>query len=277
MTDTKKFSKEHEEFLRKKKRKKILIFSLQIMILVIILGLWELLTVIEVIDSFIMSSPSRIIKTIKILFTENNLLYHIGVTLYETLLGFAVAVIVGVLIAIILWWNETIRKVFESYLVVLNSLPKIALGPIIIIWFGTGTKSIVVMCFLILIVITILSMLSAFLECDNDKILLMKSFGANKFQILIKLILPNVFPEFISVLKIDVGMSWVGSIMGEYLVCKAGIGYFIVYGGQVFKLDLVMASTVILCILAALMYSGVAYLEKKVHSKRNNKYINSKN
>ncbi|MBQ7308272.1 MAG: ABC transporter permease, partial [Clostridia bacterium] len=200
----------------------------------------------------------------------NNLWYHIGVTLFETVTGFIIAVAVGVLVAIILWWNEFIRKILEPYLVILNSLPKIALGPIIIIWFGAGTKSIIVMCFLILIVITILSMLAAFLSCDNDKILLMKSFGASKLQILTKLVLPNAFPEFISVLKIDVGMSWVGSIMGEYLVCKAGIGYFIVYGGQVFKLDLVMASTIILCVLAGLMYAIVAYFEKIVHSKRKN-------
>lgn len=263
------FSQAHKEFLKRKKTKKIVILSMQIMILVVLLGIWEIFTRLGIIDSFIMSSPSRILKTIKILFQENSLLYHIGVTLYETLLGFILAVVIGVLVAIILWWNETLRKLLDPYLVVLNSLPKIALGPIIIIWFGAGIKSIVVMCFLILIVITILSMLSAFLECDSDKILLMKSFGATKLQILTKLILPNAFPKFISVLKIDVGMCWVGSIMGEYLVCKAGIGYFIVYGGQVFKLDLVMASTVILCVLAALMYCGVSCLEKRVYSKRN--------
>lgn len=264
------FSVAHIEYIKKKKRKKIFILLTQILLLVGIIAIWEILAKINVIDSFITSSPSRIIGTIKNLFKDDNLMYHIGVTLYETIAGFIIAVVVGILIAIILWWNETIRKIIEPYLVVLNSLPKIALGPIIIVWFGAGTKSIIVMCFLILIVITILSMLSAFLSCDKDKILLMRSFGANKFQILTKLILPYSFPEFISVLKIDVGMSWVGSIMGEYLVCKAGLGYFIVYGGQVFKLDLVMASTVILCILAGVMYYFVSILEKKVHAQRNN-------
>ena len=261
-------SPERKVFLKKKRTKKIVIFTLQIMILVLFVALWEVLTKFEVIDPFISSSPSRILGTIKRLYSEENLFYHIGITLYETLLGFIIAVITGNIIAIILWWNDNIRKVLEPYLVALNSLPKIALGPIIIIWFGAGTKSIIVMCFLILIVITILSMLSAFLECDKDKILLMKSFGATKLQILTKLILPNAFPQFISVLKIDVGMSWVGSIMGEYLVCKAGLGYFIVYGGQVFKLDLVMSATVILCMLAVMMYLGVALIEKKVYRSR---------
>lgn len=261
-------SNERISYLKSKKRTKIIVTILQISILVVLISLWELLTKLNILDAFIMSSPSRIMNTVGNLFKENQLMFHIGVTLYETILGFLIATSIGVIIAIILWWSPITKRVLEPYLVVLNSLPKIALGPIIIIWFGTGTKSIIVMCFLILIIITILSMLQSFMSCDKNKILLMQSLGATKFQILYKLILPNSFPDFISVLKINVGMSWVGTIMGEYLVCKAGLGYFIVYGGQVFKLDLVMASTVILCILACLMYCGVAYLEKKVHSKR---------
>ena len=145
----------------------------------------------------------------------------------------------------------------------LNSLPKIALGPVIILWVGAGTSAIILMCVLICIVITTMSMLSAFLSVEEDKILLLKSMHANKFQILFKLVLPNAMPEFISVLKINVGMSWVGSIMGEYLSSKAGLGYLIVYGGQIFKIDLVMAATTILCILAYGMYYIVSLIEKK--------------
>jgi len=152
-------------------------------------------------------------------------------------------------------------------LVVLNSLPKIALGPLIIIWVGAGTSAIITICVLICIVITIITMLNAFLSCDNDKILLMKSMGANKFKILYKLVLPFSIPNFISMLKINVGMSWVGSIMGEYLSSSAGLGYLIVYGSQVFRLDLVMTSTVLLCILAGLMYFVVALIEKYYYKK----------
>lgn len=257
------YSKEHYEYLRKIKIKQVTILTIQIAILVAFFGFWELLTSLKVIDGFIMSSPSRIIKTIGDLYKSGTLFYHIGVTLYESVLAFIIATGVGFIIAVLLWWSEYFRRISEPYLVVLNSLPKIALGPIIIIWFGAGTKSIIVMAFLILIIITILSLLNAFMACDNDKILLLKSMGANKFQIFFKLVLPNSIPEFISVLKINVGMTWVGTIMGEYLVSRAGLGYLIVYGGQVFKLDLVMTGTVILCVLAAIMYSGVALLEKK--------------
>lgn len=258
-----KFSNEHNFYLKKQKQKKLIILTSQILVLIVFLALWELLTNVGVLDSFIMSSPSRIYQKTINLFATGNLTYHIWITLKEAILGFVIATGLGTLIAIILWWSEYTRKILEPYIVVLNSLPKIALGPIIIIWFGAGTQSIVVMAVLITIIITILTMLNAFLACDNDKIMLLKSMGANKFQILIKLIIPSSLPEFISMLKINVGMTWVGTIMGEYLVSKAGLGYLIVYGGQVFQLDLVMTSTVILCLLAGLMYFLVAQFEKR--------------
>lgn len=258
------YSNEHKLYLKKQKQKKWIILISQIMVLVIFLALWELLTQVKILDSFIMSSPSRIFNQTIRLFNSGELFYHIFITLKEAVLGFVIATLLGTFVAIILWWSEYTRKILEPYIVVLNSLPKIALGPIIIIWFGAGTKSIVVMAILITIIITTLTMLNAFISCDNDKIMLLKSMGANKFQILTKLIIPNAMPEFISMLKINVGMTWVGTIMGEYLVSKAGLGYLIVYGGQVFQLDLVMTSTVILCILAGLMYFAVAFLEKKL-------------
>lgn len=258
------FSLEHQKYIKQQKKKKIFVFSSQIIILVALFGLWELFASIGVIDSFIMSSPSRMLTTIGELFRTGNLWYHIGVTLYEAVLGFVLATIIGFIIAVLLWWSEYARKILEPYLVVLNSLPKIALGPIIIVWFGAGTKSIVVMAFLIMIIITVISFLNAFIGCDEDKIMLLKSMGASKFQILTKLIIPNTIPEFVSILKINVGMTWVGTIMGEYLVSRAGLGYLIVYGGQVFKLDLVMSSTAILCLLASLMYGFVAVIEKKI-------------
>lgn len=259
----KNYSPEQKKYLKKLKIKQAVIISLRVLLLILLIGLWELLTAIGVLDPFIMSSPSRVVNTIADLYVNGNLMHHIGVTLLEAVTGFLITTFAGILIAIILWWSEYIRKILEPYLVVLNSLPKIALGPIIIIWFGAGTSSIIVMAFLIMIIITIISFLNAFLSCDEDKILLMKSMGANNFQILTKLILPNSIPEFISILKINVGMTWVGTIMGEYLVSRAGLGYLIVYGGQVFRLDLVMSSTIILCILAALMYMCVALIEKR--------------
>lgn len=257
------FSKSHQLFVKRLKRDKFIVIFFRIFVLVAFLGLWELLTYTNVIDPFFVSSPSRIVNQIIILAQNGTLFSHSMITLYETLVGFAIATVLGYSIAVILWWNEKVRKIFEPYIVVLNSLPKIALGPVIILWVGAGTPAIILMCVLICIIITTMSMLSAFMSVDEGKILLLKSMNASKVQILFKLILPSSMPEFVSVLKINVGMSWVGSIMGEYLTSKAGLGYLIVYGGQIFKIDLVMSATMILCILAFGMYWLVSLIEKR--------------
>jgi len=179
-------------------------------------------------------------------------------------LGFLLGTVFGTLIAILLWWSRTLCRILDPYLVILNALPKIALGPILIVWFGAGVKSIIVMALLISLVVTVMSVLAGFQEITAEKQLLMRTLGASKLQILTMVVLPASIPTIISALKISVGMSWVGVIVGEYLVSKAGLGYLIVYGGQVFQLDLVMTSIVVLCILAALMYYAVAFLEKKL-------------
>ena len=259
---TKEFSADHIKYLGKLRKKTALVWALGLGILAAALLLWQLLADTGVFDVFITSSPKRIVVTIADLIKNDNLFYHIGVTLYETVLGFLIAVVLGTFIALLLWWSDVLRRVFEPYLIVLNALPKIALGPIIIVWCGSGSKSIVLMAVLIGLIVTIINMLSGFLATDKDKILLMLSMRATKFQILRKLVIPGTMKTFVSTLKIDVGMAWIGSVMGEYMVSKAGLGYLIVYGGQVFKLDLVMAATVVLCLLATLMYLVVAAVEK---------------
>lgn len=261
-------SLEHKNFLRKEKTNKLIVIVGRILVLVLFIGIWELLTSLGVIDSFIYSSPSRIVKMLVSLFKEGKIIHHSLITLYETVLAFTISMVVGTIIAILLFSSKRIREILEPYLIILNSLPKVALGPLIIVWFGAGTKAIVVMGFLICIIITIISLLNSFMSVSKEKILLMKTLGASKWQILSRLIFPECLPAFISVLKINVGMSWVGTIMGEYLVSKAGLGYLIVYGGYIFKLDLVMTSIIVLCVLAGLMYLLVTILEKILIKRR---------
>ncbi len=261
----KRFSKNHYDYLRKLRIVKALTILTQISILVIFLLGWELLTKYEIISSFFFSSPSKIVSKIGELFRSGELGMHAGITLKETLIGFAIATGVGFLVAFILWYCDFLRRVSEPYLVVLNSLPKIALGPIIIIWFGAGSKAIIFMCILIVIIVTIMNILNAFTSCDKQLIALTKSLGASKLQIFFKLVLPSSLKDIVSTLKINVGLSWIGAIMGEYLVSRAGLGYLLIYGGQVFDLNLVMTSTVILCILASVMYFAVAIFEKIVN------------
>lgn len=262
----KKQKSEHELYIQKSNFRKVKIVVIQILILICFLGLWELAAQLGWIDSFITSSPSRVIAMLCNL-SKQNLWMHIGTTLYECIIGFVISTLLGCAIAVLLWWSDFLRRVLEPYIVVLNSLPKIALGPIIIIWVGAGAKAIVMMTVLICLIVTIISALGGLMEIDEGKILLMRSMGATKWQILCKLVLPGSLPTFLSVLKINVGLAWVGTIMGEYLVSGAGLGYLIIYGGQVFKLDLVMTSTVILCFLAAIMYFAVALAERLLKRK----------
>ena len=259
------YSREHIAYLKKERNKKIIITVSRILVLVIILGFWELFAQLKIIDPFITSSPSRVIKTIGDLYKNGTLFFHIGITLAETLAGFVIAVILGYAIAVVLWASDTVHKVAEPYIVVLNSLPKIALGPLIIIWIGTGYDAIIFMTVLVSIIVCIMNMLTGFLEVDKTKLLLMKAMGANKATTLRKLIIPASLPALMNTLKVAVGLAWIGSIMGEYIVSKAGLGYLIVYGGQVFKLDVVMTATFILCLLAGGMYGIIAVIEKRIN------------
>lgn len=254
-------SDERKKYLQEIKKKKILVLLTQIFIVVGFIVLWEVLANKNIIDSFIMSSPSRILKTFLNL-TQNDLIEHIKVTCVETIVGFLLGTFSGALIAIILWWSDFISKVSEPFLVVLNSLPKIALGPVIIIWVGAGMPAIIVMALAISLIVTILEILNGFMNTDKELIKMAKTFRANKFQILTKIVIPANKPTFFNSLKVNIGLSLVGVISGEFLVSKAGLGYLIVYGGQVFQLDLVMASVIILAIVAAIMYKIVVMLEK---------------
>ena len=257
-------SPERAAYLRRKKTRRRWVLCCQWGILLLLVALWEILASLGVIDSFILSQPSRIWRTWTTMFVEGELWTHMWVTIYETLVGFLLGVLLGVGLAILLWWSDFVSKVSEPYLVVLNSLPKIALGPVIIIVVGAGTEAIIFMALAISLIVTVLEMLGGFRRTDPDAIRMAKTFGATKGQIFCKIVLPSNVGTLFGSLKINIGLSLVGVIAGEFLVSKAGLGYLIVYGGQVFKLDLVMASVIILSAVAALMYQGVVLLQRLV-------------
>ena len=247
-------------YLRQRQRKRCLIRALQAGLLVFLLLLWELAARHGAIDAFVVSCPSRVADTLGSLFRSGDLWRHIGTSCLETVLGFTLGTVAGTVIAIGLWWSEWASRILEPYLVVLNALPKTALGPIFIVWIGAGTASIIAMTVAISIIVTILNMHSAFLSTDGEKIRLLRTFGASRRQILRYLVFPANYAALFNTLKVNVGLSWVGAIMGEF--SKAGLGYLIVYGSQVFNMDLVMASILILSVAAVVMYQGVLRLEK---------------
>ena len=256
-------SEDRKKYLAKKKKLKISIFTTQISILLGFILIWELLAKLNIIDGFLTSQPSRVLNTIMNL-SSNNLLMHLGVTFFETLVGFLLGTITGTIIACLLWWSPFLSKVFEPYLVILNSLPKVALGPIIIVWVGAGMPAIITMALAISLIVTILEMLNGFLRTDKNRIKMAETFNATKWQIFTKIVFPSNISTLINALKVNIGLSLVGVISGEFLVSKAGLGYLIVYGGQVFKFDLVMTSVIILALMAAGMYKCVVLLEKGI-------------
>ena len=257
-------SNEHEKYLKKVKKNKFNIAITRLIILIVFILLWEVAADNKWIDPFLTSSPTRIINSLISFIKEGTLLRHIMVTCYETILGFSLGTILGTIIAVFLWISPFMSKVLDPYLVVLNALPKVALAPIVIFWVGNGTKAIIVIALLISIVTTIITVLTGFNEVDKGKLKLMKTLRANNYQTLKHLIFPANIQVLISALKINVGLSWVGVIMGEFLVAREGLGFLIIYGGQISQLDMVMMSIVILSLIAFVMYKGVALIENKL-------------
>jgi NitT/TauT family transport system permease protein len=195
---------------------------------------------------------------------DGSLFYHTGITLLETFISFALVIFIGLLIAVLLWWNDSIAKVLEPYLVILNSLPKTALAPIFIVWLGNNMKTIIVASVSVAVFGSIITLYSNFRAVEEDKMKLIYTFGGTKKDILFKVILPSNLPSIISVMKVNIGLSLVGVIIGEFLAARAGLGYLIIYGSQVFKLDWVIMSIVILCIVASGLYGILSYVEKRV-------------
>lgn len=257
-------SDEYLKYIKKKKHTKRLIVIVQLFILFSFIFLWEILARYQVINTFLFSSPSKIVNTIFNLYQKNDLFKHIFITVYETFLSFSISSIFGVILASFLWWNKFMYKVLDPYLTVINSLPKVALGPLIIIWIGASVNSIIVMALMISLIISVINIYNAFASTNCCYVTLLKSFKANKLQIFTKVILPSNFGNIINTFKINISMSLIGVIMGELLVSKKGLGYLIMYGSQVFNINLILSSVIILGIISYLMYYLISIIEKKL-------------
>jgi NitT/TauT family transport system permease protein len=252
-----------EKYMKQLRHRKYMITFARIFVFLGFILLWETAARLKWIDSFIFSSPSRIVKTFLQLSEEGKLFYHTVVTLSEKLLSFGIIILFGVGIAILLWLCKSLSQVLEPYLVLLNSLPKSALAPMIIVWLGNTSKAIIVTAVSIGVFGTILNLYTSFSETDSDKIRLILTLGGSKGSILTKVVLPSSLKTILSNMKVNIGLSLVGVIIGEFLAAKAGLGYLIIYGSQVFKMDWVAMSIVILCVISVILFKAVDLLEKK--------------
>ncbi|MEH6944663.1 ABC transporter permease [Bacillus sp. JJ722] len=236
----------------------------QTFIFIFFFGFWELASRLSWIDPLIFSAPSQIGKLFIEKIQDGTLLGNVGVTLFETVLGFILGTLLGTLLAAILWWSPFLSKVLDPYLVVLNAMPKVALGPILIVALGPGFTSIIAMGTIISIIITTIVVYTSFREVDPNYIKVLHTFGASRIQCFQEAILPASMPTIISTLKVNVGLSWVGVIVGEFLVSAKGLGYMIIYGFQVFNFTLVLMALLLIAICATVMYQLVELLERKL-------------
>lgn len=255
-------SKAQLAFLHRQKRYKTFVTIARILIFVLFIALWEISARIGLINAFIFSSPGRIIKTIWTMTKSGKLFMHIGITLGETFLSFLLITLIGIGIAILLWMSKRLSDCLEPYLVVLNSLPKSALAPMLIVWLGNNVKAIIVTAISVSVFGMILNLYTGFLETDPDKITLIKTLGGSRKDVLTKLILPSSKKIIISNMKVNIGLCLVGVIIGEFLAANKGLGYLIIYGSQVFKMDWVAMSIFILCIISTILFKIIDLLEK---------------
>lgn len=254
----------HQKYLQNIKKEKRWVRMFQVIILIAFFALWEMASRLHWIDPLIFSSPSKIWNLFIDKLADGSLYIHTGVTVYETILGFILGTLIGAIIAGILWWSPILSKILDPYLVIFNAMPKVAFGPMLIVIFGTGVSSSIAMGIIISVIVTTIVIYSGFRDVDPNYIKVLKTFGATRTQIFMEAILPATFPTIISTLKVNVGLSWVGVIVGEYLVASKGLGYLIIYGFQVFNFTLVMLSLMVVAVIATIMYQLVDILEKKL-------------
>lgn len=257
-------SREQLEFIKKYKLNKRVIFISRLLIIMMLLTVWELLSQFNIINSFIFSSPSKIIKCISKLYIDHNLFNNIFVTLCETLIAFFISMLISIILSIILYLFKNIYKLLDPFLTLFNSLPKVAFGPLIIVVCGANIKSVVVMGILISVIVSTIVITNGFYNTDKVRIKLLKSFGASNYQLLYYLVFPSNISTIISSFKLMISMSFIGVISGEFLVSKCGLGYLIIYGTQIFNMDIVLSGILLLGVLSYLIYIVISFIENKL-------------
>lgn len=252
-----------KKYLSRRKQEKYFINLSRILLFVGFLVLWEVSARLGWIDSFIFSSPCAIGQNFLEMCVEQSLFTHIGITLMETLVSFFFVVVLGLGAAILLWLCPKLSRILEPYLVVLNSLPKSALAPLLIVWLGANVKTIIVAGMSVAIFGSVINLYTGFQETDPDKRKLIATLGGSKRDELTKIILPSSVPLILSIMKVNIGLCLVGVIIGEFIGARQGLGYLIIYSSQTFKLTTVLMAILILCVIAMGLYGVLNLIEKR--------------
>ena len=253
-----------EEFMRRHRRHHHQVTLLRTLLLILFLALWEISADRGWIDSFFFSSPSRVALCLADQMKNHSLPAHIGTTLFETIVSFFLVLLFSVLAATLLWCSPKLSEVLEPYLVILNSLPKSALAPLLIVWLGTGSVTIITAGMSVALFGAVISLYTGFRQADAEKITLIYTLGGGRRDAFFKVVLPGSVPTLLSTAKVNIGLALVGVIIGEFLAARRGLGYLIIYGSQVFQLDMVITAILILCVIALLFYQTVQVIEHRI-------------
>ena len=249
-------------YLEQERRIRRQIFICRILFLVLFLFSWEISARIGILNDFIFSSPSRVLSCFLSMAADRTIFYHTGVTVLETLLSFFLVTWIGIFGAVALWSSRRLAKILEPYLVMLNSLPKSALAPVLIVWLGNNMRTIIVAAISVALFGSILTLHTGFSQMDGEQVKLIYSLGGSRRDVLLKVLLPGSLPLIISNMKVNIGLCLVGVIIGEFLSARAGLGYLITYGSQVFAMTMVVTAIVVLCLMSVVLYQGIALIEK---------------
>ena len=256
-----------EIYIQKHRQHHHRVTLLRFLLLFAFLGLWEFSADTGLIDSFFFSSPSRVFHCFLSMTADYSIFHHIGITLLETLISFSLVILIGLFCATLLWCSKSLSEITEPYLVILNSLPKSALAPLFIVWLGTGISTIIVAGISVALFGCIISLYTGFHQVDQEKMTLIHTLGGTRKDVFFKVVLPASVPTILSTMKVNIGLALVGVIIGEFLAARAGLGYLIIYGSQVFQLHLVITSILILCIIAMGLYQIIQCVEHRYRKK----------
>ena len=257
-----------QQYLKKHRQHHLFVTVCRLLGFLLILTVWELASDFQLIDSFIFSSPLKVVRTIGTMWTDGSLIRHTAITLGETAASFILVILFSFLTATLLWFFHSLSEILEPWLVILNSLPKSALAPLLIVWLGASMRTIIVAGMSVAIFGSIISMYTAFCETDPEAMKLIYTLGGNRLQVLTHVVCPSCLPSVISILKVNIGLCLVGVIIGEFLAAREGLGYLIIYSSQVFRLDYLIAALIILCVIAFCLYQLIQKLEHQIRKSR---------
>jgi NitT/TauT family transport system permease protein len=241
------------------------IIAAQIGILVGVIALWQIAADTGVIDAFFWSQPRAIFVTLIAFFSSGDAFTDIAFTFHSTILGFLIGTVTGSALGLSFWWSKNYAAIVQPYIICFESLPKLALAPLIVLVFGIGIASKVAIATALTLVVSTLTTYAGVKAVDPDSEKLFYSLGASRWQVFRKLVIPSCLPWIISVLRVNIGLALTGAIVGEFIASQHGLGRSILYAGQTYDIALVWVAVFVLSALAIVMYLAVSWIEHLLH------------